>query len=102
MQEVVVEQRMSDLRGFGLVVCWLMMDGLMGPRLLLARMLPWSWLDCSLIAVHLRLLVTAQATALQYVPVLNWALGLSNHVGAALYAAHLEAKGAPLMRRGWL
>jgi hypothetical protein len=38
------------------------------------------------------------AAGLSYVPVLNWGLCLSNHVAAALYASHLEAKGAPLLR----
>jgi hypothetical protein len=42
------------------------------------------------------------ATGLSYIPVLNWALSLSNHVAAALYAAHLEAKGVPLMSKRWL
>lgn len=60
-QDVLVQQRMGDLRGFGLM-----------------------------------------ATGLSYVPVLNWALDLSNHVAAALYAAHVEKKGGQLLRRGWL
>jgi hypothetical protein len=42
------------------------------------------------------------ATGLSYIPVLNWALALSNHVAAGLYAAHLEAKGAPLLKSSWL
>jgi hypothetical protein len=42
------------------------------------------------------------ATGLSYIPVLNWALSLSNNVAAALYAAHLEAKGAPLLKTWWL
>lgn len=56
-QQLLAQQHMNELRGFGLVV-----------------------------------------TALSYIPVLNWALSLSNHVAAALYAAHLEAKGARLMK----
>lgn len=42
------------------------------------------------------------ASALSYVPVLNWALSLSNHVAAGLYAAHLEAKGVPLLKSRWI
>lgn len=60
-QQLLAEQHMNELRGFGLV-----------------------------------------ATGLSYIPVLNWALSLSNHVAAGLYAAHLEAKGAPLLRTKWL
>lgn len=42
------------------------------------------------------------ASALSYVPVLNWGLSLSNHVAAGLYAAHLEAKGGPLLKSRWI
>jgi hypothetical protein len=42
------------------------------------------------------------ASALSYVPVLNWGLSLSNHVAAGLYAAHLEARGAPLLKTSWI
>jgi len=35
----------------------------------------------------------AVAAALNYVPILNWALGLTNSVGAALLAAKLEQQG---------
>jgi len=38
----------------------------------------------------------AVAAALNYVPILNWALGLTNSVGAALLAAKLEERGAKL------
>jgi hypothetical protein len=37
------------------------------------------------------------ATGLTYVPVLSYALALSNHVAAALYVASLEKRGAPLL-----
>jgi hypothetical protein len=40
------------------------------------------------------------AVGLSYVPVLSWFLGLSNMVGAALYAAALEARGSPLLPKG--
>lgn len=59
--DLLAQQHMSEMRGFGLV-----------------------------------------AAALSYVPVLNWALSLSNHVAAALYAAHMEAKGASLVKMSWL
>lgn len=39
------------------------------------------------------------ATGLSYIPVLNWALSLSNHVAAALFAAHVEARGGRLMKQ---
>lgn len=38
----------------------------------------------------------AVAAGLNYVPVLNWLLGLSNTVGAALLAADMEKKQVPL------
>lgn len=42
------------------------------------------------------------AASLGYVPVANWFLGLSNMVGAALYAATLEQRAAPLFpKRRW-
>jgi hypothetical protein len=37
------------------------------------------------------------AVGLSYVPVLSWFLGLSNMVGAALYAAALEQQGTSLL-----
>lgn len=40
------------------------------------------------------------AATLAYIPVLNWFLGLSNTVGAALFAADLERKQAPLLAKG--
>lgn len=36
------------------------------------------------------------AAGLGYIPVLNWLLGLSNMVGAALLAADMEKKQVPL------
>jgi len=34
------------------------------------------------------------STSLGYIPAANWLLGLSNAVGAAMWAAQLEKKGA--------
>jgi len=39
----------------------------------------------------------AVAAALNYIPILNWALGLTNSVGAALFAAKLEQRGSKQM-----
>lgn len=39
------------------------------------------------------------AATLAYVPVLNWFMGLSNMVGAALLAADLERKQVPLLQK---
>jgi GTP cyclohydrolase II len=41
----------------------------------------------------------AVASMLNYLPVLNWFLGLTNAVGAALWAAEIERKKRPLFQR---
>ena len=41
----------------------------------------------------------AVASMLNQVPVLNWGLGLTNSVGAALWAASLEKKGGRIFGR---
>ena len=41
----------------------------------------------------------AVASMLNYLPVLNWFLGLTNSVGAALWAAEIERKRRPLFQR---
>jgi hypothetical protein len=56
---------------------------------LVAGARPWELRGFGLVAV-----------GLSYVPVLSWFLGLTNMVGAALYAAVLEQPGTPLLPKG--